>query len=134
MIRSFGEDSKEIGEIESSKLVIFLLTFRNENFTSVAINITLSRTNINQYYTVSNFTDANCVIGKEDFYEFQYEDFTDASYELFKFKYIEKYYPETLCPLSLYNTGLTLVNDGNSSENFKFDFETGLNLYYFVKK
>ena len=106
-------------------MVIFLLTFQKENFTSVIVNITLSHTDITQYYITSNYTDHNCVLGKNDFYEFKIEDFTDASYELFKFKYLEKYYPDVLCPLSLYNTTLILINQTNSSDFVNFQFETG---------
>ncbi len=107
-------------------MVIFLLTFQKENFTSVIVNITLSHTDIKQYYIISNHTDPNCVIGKNNFYEFKLEDFTDASYELFKFKYLEKFYPDILCPLSLYNTTLILINQTNSSDFENLQFETGM--------
>ena len=124
-----GEDSIDIGEIESNKLVIFILTFQKENFNSVIINITLSHTDITQYYITPNYTDSNCVIGNTNYYEFKFEDFIDASYELFKFKYVENYYPDILCSLSSYNTTLTLINQNNSIDSINFNFETGISFY-----
>ncbi len=110
MGQNFSNAYLDIGEVHSYTLGILILTNR-QSFDYMQINMSLTQTNSSLY---SNFTNPNCDIGTIKTLLLPFEAFNDTMLMvdgLSRIKFLYKEYPNSLCPLGLYNTSLAVFTN-----------------------
>ena len=89
------------GEVHSYTFGILILTGLN-SFDYMHLNINLTQTRS------SYSDDTNCLVGKNFDYKYELSQFSESTIELLTSKYVYAEYADILCPLSLFNTSLTV--------------------------